>query len=243
MLELVMTFCVGLRTKDHIIALADTRLTSGDIDYAVTSKKVFSFTDKKHCMFILLSGLKSISDMVMTYLQERSEYLYKCEKLYQGVELVAKIVRELREREEVWLDKGDVEFDLSYLVGGQFPEDKTNELFRVYPEGSWKRIAEDTPFEIIGEGRYGKYILEYSANFNSTPTEALTIGMLAFDATQKSYPLCSPPVDLISYKAGSFRIKQKRLTAKQIQNISTAWIKHLNTGLKKLAKISTNLLK
>jgi len=238
-----MTFCVGLRTKNHIIALADTRLTSGDIDYAVTSKKVFSFTDKKHCMFILLSGLKSISDMVMTYLQERSEHLYKCDKLYQGVELLAKIVRELREREEIWLEKGDVEFDLSYLVGGQFPGDKSSELFRVYPEGSWKRIAKDTPYEIIGEGRYGKYILEYAAKFDNPPEKSLSIGLLAFDATQKSYPLCSPPLDFISYEAGSFKIKQKRFNARQIQKISTMWSKHLDLGLTKLTKSSRALIK
>lgn len=238
-----MTFCVGLRTKDCLIALADTRLTSGDIDFVVTSKKVFYFEDKKHSMFILLSGLKSISDMVITYLNERKEYLYKCAKLYQGVDLIAKIVRELREREESWLDKGDVKFDINYLVGGQFPEDSTAQLFRIYPEGSWKRIAKDSPFEMIGEAKYGKYILEYAADHNSSAERALTIGLLAFDATQKSYPLCSPPVDIIFYRTDSFKIVQKRLNTKQIQKISALWRKQLNLSVNKLAKLNKNLLK
>ena len=92
-----MTFCVGLRTNNSLVAISDTRLTSGEVDFVISSKKVFLFEDgNKHSMFIMTSGLKSISDMVITYLNERKEQLYACDKLYQGVDLVAKIIRELK---------------------------------------------------------------------------------------------------------------------------------------------------
>ncbi len=236
MLQWLMTFCVGIRTKESLVAVSDTRLTSGDVDFVVSSKKVFLFEAKDHSMFIMLSGLKSVSDMVITYLNERKDFLFSCVKLYQGVDLLAKIIREIREREENWLEQGDINFDINYLVGGQFPEDNGAQLFRVYPEGSWKRISRDSPFEIIGEAKYGKYILEYAADYASSTKKALTLAILAFDATQKSYPLCSPPLDVIIYKNNSFKLQRTKLTAKQIAGLSTKWNKLINASVEKLVK-------
>jgi putative proteasome-type protease len=229
-----MTFCVGLRTKESLVAISDSRLTSGDIDFVVTSRKVFTFETKTHSMFIMLSGLKSISDMVITYLNERKEHLLRCVKLYQGVDLLAKILREIRTREEEWL--GEIEFDINYIVGGQFPEDDNAQLFRIYPEGSWKRISRDSPFELIGEGKYGKYILEYAANFENTTAKTLVLGLLAFDATRKSYPLCSPPLDVIIYKNNSFKFKRKKLGEAEIEALSGQWTTMLNKTVDSLVQ-------
>jgi putative proteasome-type protease len=231
-----MTFCVALRTQEGLVALSDTRLTSGDLDFVVTSKKVFTFENKDHSMFIMLSGLKSISDMVITYLNERKDYLFSCVKLYQGVDLVAKIIREVKTREEQWLSQSTTEFEINYLIGGQFPEDNNAQLFRIYPEGSWKRISQDSPFEIIGEGKYGKYILEYAARYENSMEKAMVLSLLAFDATRKSYPLCSPPLDVLTYPTNSYRLKQKTLTEKQIQKMSGMWDAEINIAIDKLIK-------
>ncbi|MDR1996948.1 MAG: hypothetical protein LBQ83_01295 [Candidatus Margulisbacteria bacterium] len=231
-----MTFCVGLRTKQGLVAVADTRLTSGELDFVITSRKVFTFERDKHAMFIMLSGLKSLSDMVLTYINERKEYFFSCAKLYQGVDLIAKIVREIRAREETWLKQGDVDFDLNYLVGGQFPEDDHAQLFRIYPEAAWKRIARDSPFEIIGEARYGKSLLEAAANFQNSMEKTKMLALLAFNATMRSYPLCSPPIDVIQYTAGSFRLKQKRLLAKPLLKLSGLWDAEVNKALNRLLK-------
>ncbi|MDR2430815.1 MAG: hypothetical protein LBD99_00940 [Candidatus Margulisbacteria bacterium] len=229
-----MTFCVGLRTKQGLVAISDTRLTSGELDFVVTSRKVFTFERGRHSMFIMLSGLKSISDMAITYINERKDYLFSCAKLYQGVDLIAKIIREIRTREEDWLKQGDVEFELNYLIGGQFPEDDTAQLFRIYPEASWKRISRDSPFEIIGEAKYGKSILETAAHFDNSREKTLLLALLSFDATMRSYPLCSPPVDVIIYKSGGFKLQKKRLQKKQLLKLSARWDAELNKALDRL---------
>lgn len=233
-----MTFCVGLRTKNGLVAISDTRLTSGDLDFVVTSRKVFTFEQGKHSMFIMLSGLKSLSDMVITYVNERKDYLFSCAKLYQGVDLIAKIIREIRTREEDWLKQGDLEFELNYLVGGQFPEDDTAQLFRIYPEASWKRISRDSPFEIIGEAKYGKAVLETTAKFDNSQEKTLALALLSFDATMRSYPLCSPPIDIIIYRADSFKLKKKRLQGTQLLKLSTLWDKEVNQAVHRLLKTS-----
>jgi len=237
-----MTFCVGLRTKNGLVAISDTRLTSGDLDFVVTSRKVFTFERGKHSLFIMLSGLKSLSDMVITYINERKDYLFSCAKLYQGVDLIAKIIREIRTREEDWLKQDNMEFELNYLVGGQFPEDDTAQLFRIYPEASWKRISRDSPFEIIGEAKYGKAILEAAAKYDTGREKALALALLSFDATMRSYPLCSPPIDVITYRTGSFKLQKKRLQEKQLLKLSAVWDKEINQAIDKLLKTSVKTL-
>jgi len=231
-----MTFCVGMRLKEGILAVADTQLTSGDVDYVVSSKKVFTFENKTHSMFLMLSGLKSISDMVITYLNDKEDILFSAEKLYQGVDFVSKIVREIREREEVWLGKSDISFEINYLIGGQFPGDKNPQLFHVYSEGSWKRVTKDSPFEIIGEGKYGKPILDRGLKYNTAKDRALLLGLLAFDSTQKSYPLCNPPLDVIYYENDRYKFKQFRLKEQDVINVSKKWDKEIGRSVANIAK-------
>jgi putative proteasome-type protease len=226
-----MTFCLGLRCKDGLIGIADTRLTSGDADFVITGKKLFTFTDEKdHAMFIMVSGLKSVSDAVITYLNDRKENLYCCTKMFQGVDFVSKILREVREREEAWLAKGGLEFSIDYIVGGQFPEDKSPRLFRIYSEGSWKRVSKDTPYEIVGEVKYGKAVLDRTFSSELSVERGLMIGLISFDSTRKSNPLVNPPLDIIKYKADSFEFEQKRLENKDLLKIRESW----ESGIKKV---------
>jgi len=231
-----MTFCVGMRIKEGILAVADTQLTSGDIDYIISSKKVFIFEQNGASMFLMLSGLKSISDMIIAYLNDKKDILFSSEKLYQGVDFVAKIIREVREREELWLNKSDMEFEINYIIGGQFPADKKPELFRIYPEGSWKRISKDSPFEIIGEGKYGKPILDRTLKYTTKKDQALIMGLLSFDSTQKSYPLCKPPLDVVFYANNSFKLKQFRLSEQDVINVSNKWNKEILKAMGNMQK-------
>ncbi|MFH0886763.1 MAG: peptidase, partial [bacterium] len=155
-----MTYCLGMRCSDGLIGIADTRLTSGDMDYVVTGKKIFVFQEKKRALFIMFSGLKSLGDEMIAILNSRVDEFLSPKKIYQGLDFIAKTMRELRQREEQWLEKGNLPFDLNCIVGGQFENDNTAQLFRIYPEGSWTRVRQDTPFELIGEVKYGKPLLD-----------------------------------------------------------------------------------
>jgi putative proteasome-type protease len=231
-----MTLCLGMRCADGLIAIADTRLTSGELDYIVTGKKIFLFKDKKNALFVMFSGLKSMSDAVLTYLNEKKEELLSLKKVHKAVELIALVMREVREREEEWLHKGNMEFVLNIIVGGQYETDNVAKLFRIYPEGSWTRIRRDTPFEMIGETKYGKPILDRTFT-SGTPTEkALLIGLLAFDSSWKSNPLVHPPIDVVEYIAGTYSFKHTRLSARKLLLLRRDWEKELEKLVDKLSK-------
>jgi putative proteasome-type protease len=233
-----MTFCLAMRTKDGLVGITDTRLTSSQIDFVITGKKIYLYEDNhNHAIFIMVSGLKSISDEVITYLNEKSSLLFSFSRLYQAVDVVCQTIRGVREREEEWLQKEQYSFDLNCIVGGQFPEDGKCQLFRIFPEGAWKRIIRDTPYEIIGEIKYGKPILDIALNSETSLEKALLLGLISYDFTRKSTPLVSPPIDILTLGVNSFKFQTKRLYDQDLLNFSKKWeniftetLSHMNLG-------------
>jgi len=238
-----MTYCIGMRCADGLIGIADTRLTSGDVDYVVTGKKIFIFKEKKHALFIMFSGLKSLGDEMIAILNNRAKEFLDQKKIYQGLDFIAKVMRELRHREEQWLERGNLPFDLNCIVGGQFEGDHTAQLFRIYPEGSWTRVRRDTPFELIGEVKYGKPLLDRTFNCNISVDKALLIGLISFDTVWKSNPLVHPPLDIVSYKLNSFEFTQRRLHEKDLMKLRVKWEESLSKVIEDLNKLRPKLIK
>jgi putative proteasome-type protease len=219
-----MTFCLAMRLKDGLVGITDTRLTSAQIDFVITGKKIYLYEDgHNHALFLMVSGLKSVSDELITYLNEKTEQLFSFKRLYQAVDIICETLRGVREREEEWLTKEDYPFDINIIVGGQFPEDGKCCLFRIFPEGSWKRVVRDTPYEIIGEIKYGKPILDIALDINTPIDKALMLGLISYDFTRKSTPLVSPPIDIVTLELNKFKFTTKRLHDQDLLNFSKKW--------------------
>ena len=64
-----MTFCLAMKVKDGLVAIADTRVTSGK--ECMTAKKVtVRQALGESAVFIMTSGLRSLRDKAMTYFHE-----------------------------------------------------------------------------------------------------------------------------------------------------------------------------
>ncbi|HET9870776.1 MAG TPA: peptidase, partial [bacterium] len=63
-----MTFCVAMKVKDGLVALADTRITSGTEQ--ITGRKVSIHQNGHHSLFLMTSGLRSARDKALTYFNE-----------------------------------------------------------------------------------------------------------------------------------------------------------------------------
>ena len=79
-----MTFCLGVKTADGLVALSDRRITSGS--EVSSSKKVSIHQVQNHSMFIMTAGLRSVRDKAITYFEEVLENEDSgFDKLYQAV--------------------------------------------------------------------------------------------------------------------------------------------------------------
>src|SRR4051812_32836134 len=129
-----MTYCVGMKLKGGIVAMADTRITSGS--ETTTAKKIAIHQDDKHSFFIMTSGLRSVRDKAVTYFQEVMKE-QEFNKIYKAVNAFGEQLRKVADEDRKALEKAGLSFNLFSIVGGQCIDDEKPKLFLLYPEGNW----------------------------------------------------------------------------------------------------------
>jgi putative proteasome-type protease len=217
-----MTFCLGMKCEEGLLAIADTRITSGT--ETSLAKKITVHQGDRHAMFILTSGLRSIRDKAITYFEERlAADESGLTKMFEAANALAEEVRRVREEDSRWLIDGGLAFDLHCILGGQLSADAEPHLFLLYPEGNWVEVRTGTPYVIIGESRYGKPILDRVWRHESSLRDALRDGLLAFDATTASASDVDPPVDCVLYRDDEFRMSERRFDADELRPLREFW--------------------
>ena len=162
-----MTYCLGIKVKDGLVAIADTRITSGT--ETTTAKKISLHADGKYSFFLMTSGLRSIRDKAVTYFEELLESKEAdFDKMYKAVNAFGEQLRRVAREDKAALAASGLIFNLFTIVGGQLENDKEHKLYLLYPEGNWIEIGQATPFTIIGNSGYGKPILSRALTYNSS---------------------------------------------------------------------------
>jgi putative proteasome-type protease len=137
-------------------------------------------------------------------------------RLYLAANALAEEMRRVRTEDEEWIAAGDLSFDLTVILGGQMADDQGCRMFLMYPDGTWIEVTEDTPYVIVGESSYGKPVLDRAWRFKGRLEDALTIGLLAFDATQASAGDVGPPLDTVLCSDGEYAMRERRFSAEEL---------------------------
>ncbi len=228
-----MTFCLGMRVRTGLVAIADTRITSGY--EAITAKKISIFQGEHSAMFLMTSGLRSARDKALTYFEEFVETQEEpFDRLYKAVNAFASQIRRVAEEDRVALGKSGLHFNMHCIIGGQMARDKEPKLYLLYPEGNWVEVAKGTPYQIVGASGYGKPILDRTFTFEDPLSFALKVGILAFDSTRISATDVDWPVDVVLYEKDSFHIVEHRYFKEDLQQISDWWMDRLRHSILEL---------
>ncbi|OOQ57573.1 peptidase [Mucilaginibacter pedocola] len=223
-----MTYCLGIKVKEGLVAIADTRITTGT---DTTVKKKISIVQKDHhSLFIMTSGLRSVRDKAIVYFNELME-TEEFSKLYQAVNAFGQQVRRVAEEDRATLEKNGFKFDLNTIIGGQLRDDEEHKLFLLYPEGNWVELGLGAPFVIIGNSGHGKAILNRTIDEDSDMKLALKAGFLSFDSTRVSSNNVDFPIDVALYKKGSFELIEQRYTQRDMADVSAQWAEELKNAL------------
>ncbi len=226
-----MTYCLGIKVREGLVALADTRITSG----TDTSIKVKILTEQKdkRAIFIMTSGLRSIRDKAILYykeLFERDEY----NKMFQVVNAFGTQVRRVADEDKASLIGAGFKFDLHTIIGGQLKDDEEHKLFLLYPEGNWVELGQGAPFVVIGNAGHGKAILNRTLSEHVSMRYALKAGFLSFDSTRVSSNNVGFPLDVVLYEKDSFKLAEHRYEQKDLNNVSTLWDEEMKQALQRL---------
>lgn len=217
-----MTFCAAMKIEDGLVAIADTRVTSGT--ERITARKVTVHQHDRHSMFLMTSGLRAARDKALTYFEEvieESDCAF--DKLYKAVNAFAAQVRRVVEEDSKALEASGYSFNLHSLVGGQLENDSEHRLFLLYPQGNWVEVSRGTPYYIIGESAYGKPLMDRLLEYETPLSMALKIGYLAFDATRTSATDVDFPIDVVLYRRGTYSVIERRFHREDLVETSRWW--------------------
>lgn len=228
-----MTYCLGILSKEGIIGLADTRITSGN-DTTI-AKKIYTVQKPKHSFFIMTSGLRSVRDKAISYFREVIEKQdEQFDKLYKAVNKLGEQVKQVAHEDQEILIEAGMDFNLHAIVGGQLEHDQTTKIYLLYPQGNWIEIGAGTPFVIIGNTGYGSPILKRSITFESSLEFGLKSGFLSFDATRISSNDVDYPIDTVVLRNDQYKMIEHRFEERDLGNIAETWNESLREAIRKL---------
>jgi putative proteasome-type protease len=228
-----MTYCLGLKTKDGLFGLADTRITSGT--ETTTAKKIFTVEKDGHCYFIMTSGLRSVRDKAVTYFEEViTEQDQQFNKLYKAVNKFSEQIKQVAKEDKKAIEEAGLQFNLYAIIGGQLQDDKEPCLFLVYPQANWIEIKTGTPYAIIGNSGFGTPVLRRSLKYHESMDYALKCAFLSFDATRLSANDVDYPIDTVVLFRDSYSIIENRFSQKELEQLSIFWDNRLRNAINEL---------
>ena len=116
--------------------------------------------------------------------------------MFQAAQRIGRAIRTVHATEGVALKSEDINFDVSFLFGGQIKGSRMR-LFMVYPAGNFIECTTDTPYLQIGEHKYGKPVLDRAMHYDVELYEALKTGLISMDSTMRSNLGVGLPIDVL----------------------------------------------
>jgi putative proteasome-type protease len=225
-----MTFCVGIKLEHGLVALADTQIVKGA--ERLSKGKLALVQHRAQQLFIMTSGLRSVRDKAVIYLEEKlAEAGADFQRLYQVAQAFGDQLRRTRQEDGAALAEGGLSFNLHAIIGGQLDDDPKPTLFYVYPEGNWIEATTDSPYFILGRTLYGKPILDRLLTSETSLAQALALAYLAFDATRTSVIDVAFPIDVIVFDPLTRSLSQQRFDAPALASAVAWWQQCLRTAL------------
>lgn len=196
---------------------SDSRTNAG-VDHVAVFPKMSVFSREGERVLVLLtSGNLAVSQAVVSRLKkdmdENAETnLLNVKDMFEAARVVGDAVRAVHHEDAEHLRKHQADFNQAILLGGQIKGENPR-LFNIYAAGNFIEAVAETPYFQIGETKYGKPILDRVIASRSDLNEAAKCTLISFDSTIRSNLSVGMPIDLMVYKADSFRNDcQQRIT-------------------------------
>ena len=204
-----MTYCVGMRLNDGLVFLSDSRTNAG-VDQISTFRKMTVFEHPGERLMVLMSaGNLAITQAVQQIVCERVAAgvtsLWSASGMLEAVRVVGDAVREVHGRDAAALKEAGIEFNCSFIFGGQIRGEGMR-LFHIYAAGNFIEATAENPYFQIGESKYGKPIIDRVISPLTALGEAAKCALISMDSTLRSNISVGLPLDLLVYEVDRLRV-------------------------------------
>ncbi|MCP4327388.1 MAG: peptidase [Alphaproteobacteria bacterium] len=224
-----MTYCLAIKIKDGIVALSDSRISSGR--QVTNARKVSRFQGQGGDFLLMTSGLRSVRDKTVAYLDKAFSdgTLPRPAAMLDAAGAYAACLRRVAKEDRTAIRDSNLSFDLHTLLCGRLCDDKEPAVYLIYPEGNWVEIAERTPYLSIGATAYGKPILDRALRFETPMLTAIKLAYLSFDSTRTSSADVGFPIDILVYYMANDRWYEGHYDYEDLQQQRQWWNERLTS--------------
>jgi putative proteasome-type protease len=247
-----LTYCVGVLLKEGIVFASDSRTHAGVDNFASFCKMTVFERKGDRVLVLLSSGNLAGTQAVISVLKQRCEEraadptgkdapasLWTARTMFDTAMLVSDAMRELERRDKAHLEKSDLTFNASFILGGQIKGEPMR-LFRIYAEGNFIEAGGETPYLQTGETKYGKPILDRVVQPASPLTDVVKCVLVSFDSTMRSNLSVGMPIDVICYERDTFEVRRRRQFGQgdpYFSALSKEWSEGVRTVFKQLPEL------
>jgi putative proteasome-type protease len=207
-----MTYCVSMLLDSGLVFLSDSR-TSAGVDQINTFRKTTVFEIPGERVIVMLSaGNLAITQGVLNLLAEKlaaqdphTASLHNCPNMFEAARCIGDALREMHTRDGEALKAQGVEFNATFIVGGQIKGEPPR-LFNLYSAGNFIEATADTTYFQIGESKYGKPIIDRVTRRSMALSEAAKCALISMDSTIRSNLTVGLPLDLVIVRRDEYRV-------------------------------------
>ena len=227
--------------------LSDSRTNAG-VDHLSTYSKMFTFgSEGERSVVILTAGNLSTTQAVVKRLvkdinDSERENLLTLGSMDVAAAYLGRLNLGEQNKHVNQAAGSSLDISASFIVGGQI-KGYPPELYLVYPQGNFIAATEQTPYQQIGEIKYGKPILDRIITPYTSLNDAALCGLVSMDSTMRSNASVGPPIEILLYRRDSFdlepRIRYER-DDPYLLSLRSAWEQELVRGFSTLPPLTIN---
>jgi putative proteasome-type protease len=194
---------------------SDSRTHAGVDNFAQFCKMSVFEREGDRAIVMLSSGNLAGTQAVISTLKQRATAddgkpnVWTVRTMFDFVTVVSDAIRDVGNRDRPHLERSDLKFDASFIIGGQI-KGEASRLFRTYAEGNFVEAGSDTQFFQTGEAKYGKPIIDRVINRDTSLADASKCVLVSFDSTMRSNLSVAMPIDLVQYENDQLRLNHRR---------------------------------
>ena len=217
-----MTYCVGVLLEDGIILGSDSRTHAGVDDFASFCKMTVFEAAGERVLVLLSSGSLAGTQAVISLLRQEADAadeaaadaepavtIRSARTMFDVARVVSDAMRAIDRRDSEHLEKHDLSFNASFILGGQIKGEPMR-LFRIYAAGNFIEASAETPFFQTGEAKYGKPIIDRVITPSTSLSDAAKCVLVSFDSTMRSNLSVGMPIDLLCYERDALVVRKRR---------------------------------
>jgi putative proteasome-type protease len=242
-----MTYCVAVRVDDGLVFASDSRTNAG-VDRISTYSKMFTFCNESQRAFVVLTAgnLATTQSVIATIKRDiRSNSgtsLMTMETMTEAAEYIGQMSAAQQQKHGTAVAGSSFDASASFILGGQI-NGSSPRVYMIYPEGNFIKATTESPYQQIGEIKYGKPILDRIITRETSLDEAALAALVSMDSTMRSNATVGPPIDVLIYRKDSFNLKRHYILQTDdpyLLEIKATWDDKIREAFTELRHITLN---